>query len=64
MLQKGRLKKDTVDKKRNLNSEPQLNRRKVNQKVTSTKATSSCENDVEENIMPVATVDSRIWVTK
>ena len=42
-------KKDTVEKKRNINSEPQLNRRKVNRKVTSTKATSSCENDVEEN---------------
>ena len=46
---KGQTKKDTVEKKRNLNSEPQLNRRKVNRKVTRTKATSSCENDIEEN---------------
>ena len=46
---KGQTKKDAAEKKRNLNSEPQLNRRKVNRKVKSTKATSSCENDVEEN---------------
>ena len=51
---KGQTKKDAVEKKRNLNSEPQLNRRKVNRKVTNLRAqklpvVTSCENDVEEN---------------